>query len=421
MTRNVAKRRKKTVRRNRIIAISVVLALIIFERSYNSLARFQTNAEETAYYGIIDAKFSYGEKIRDFEDMLTILEEYYPFFNVNKRLNNIDWLGNKGKHKRIIRNTKNDTEFIAAIDNILNELNDNNSFIFTGDVYKRYHKHYYPNRAEILHYDKSIARYDFDWTFELDPESDFIFHDRPVLDTKVLIEDESAYMKIEAMSYYHIEEDYSKIKEFLKEIKDYDKLIIDIRGNKGGFDNYWEEVVALLIDDVHSAEYYSFFRQMQKTINDPFRISNVKTIRDLDEKFLEQLPAEIKTDFNFYKTNIVNIEPKEDVSFGGKIYLLVDKDVFSSAEKFAAFAKDTGFATLVGETTGGGMMFEEVPIVNMPYGGYIISYSRELVLNSDASINMETKTIPHILVDDPTPNEDINKDKCIQAVIEDNI
>ncbi len=39
-------------------------------------------------------------------------------------------------------------------------------------------------------------------------------------------------------------------------------------------------------------------------------------------------------------------------------------------------------------------------------------------MNADGTINMETKTIPHIQVD-PTPHEDFNKDPCIQAVIED--
>jgi len=419
LTKKLPKRRKKTVKRNIIIAVSMVLALVIIERSYNSMAKFQTTVEDPSYYGIIDAKFTYREKLKDFKYMYSVLEEYYPFFEVNKRLHNIDWLGNKSRYLRIIRNTENDTEFIAAVDNILKELNDNNTFVFTGDLYKRYYKHYYPNKREILHYDRSIARYDFDWTFDFDPNNDYIFHNGPVLDTKVLIEDELAYMKIEAMSYYHVEEDYPKIKSFLKEVEDYDKLIIDIRGNKGGFDDYWEKVVALLLDDVHSAEYYSFFKQTSKTIHDPFKISNIRTIKELDEEFLEQFPPEIKEDFNYYKKNTIQIAPEGDVNFKGKIYILVDKDVFSSAEKFAAFAKDTGFATLVGETTGGGMTFEEVPIDYMPYGGYIISYSRELVMNSDGTINMETKTTPHIIVDDPTPNEDFNKDKCIQAVIND--
>jgi len=39
--------------------------------------------------------------------------------------------------------------------------------------------------------------------------------------------------------------------------------------------------------------------------------------------------------------------------FHGQIWMLVDENVFSAANQVAAFYKDTGFATLVGETTGG--------------------------------------------------------------------
>ena len=48
----------------------------------------------------------------------------------------------------------------------------------------------------------------------------------------------------------------------------------------------------------------------------------------------------------------------------------------------------------------------------------MVQYSREMAMNEDGTINMETKTMPHIQVD-PTLNEDFNKDKAIQAVIND--
>ena len=399
--------------------LATIALLILIERIYNSKAEFQTTAEAGDYYGIIDAKFSNKEKLRDFNDICSIIEAHFPYFEVNKRLHNIDWLSNKSRYKRIIKNTKNDSEFFVAMDNILKELNDDNTFILTGDIYHRYIKHYYPERSKILINERSLARYDFNGNLDIDPNNNFIFHNGPVLDTKILIEDELAYMRVEAMSYYHIEEDYPKIKSFLKDVEDYDKLIIDIRGNKGGFDKYWENIVKLLINDTYSAEYYSFFKQTAKLTTDYFKVPNIKTIKDLDEKILEQFPEEIKRDFNFYKINRFELIPEEDINFKGKVYLLVDKEVISSAEKFAAFAKDTGFATLIGEKTGGGMTFEEIPMEYMPYGGYIITYSRELVMNSDGTINMEAKTTPNILIDDTTAKEDFNSDKCIQAVIKD--
>lgn len=63
-------------------------------------------------------------------------------------------------------------------------------------------------------------------------------------------------------------------------------------------------------------------------------------------------------------------------------------------------------------------MFELIPITFLPNSKFAIRYSRELGINRDGTINMETKTIPHIQVD-PTFYEDFNKDECIQAVIKD--
>jgi len=398
--------------------LGIIVILFVAERIYSNRAEFQSPAMEPEYYGIIDARFTYGEKLRDFKDLSQILEAQYPFFKVNQRLNDVDWLKNRGRYKRIIRNTKNDAEFLVALNTILGELHDRNTFVLDGDLYRRYYLHYFPNRREILHYERSLARYAFDGKFDFNPDVNIIFHNGPVLTTKTL-DDQIAYMKIDAMSYYDVEEDLPRIKEFLQDVKDFQKLIIDIRGNEGGFDQYWENIVGLLAKDTLSSEYLSFFKENVVSIYDPFKVDKITTIKDLDADVLEDLPEEIKTDFNFYKYNSIEITPEDSIGFGGKIYLLVDEKVFSAAEKFAAFSKDTGFATLVGETTGGGMTFDEIPMAYTPYGGYIIVYSRELVLNSDGTINMETGTTPHILVDDAQLDRDFNKDKCIQAVIAD--
>lgn len=411
----------KTKKKIIITILSVILVIISIERLYNRKDEFQTYAEDAEYYGILDAGFTSQEKIKEFKTLCSFLEENYPFFQVNKRVNNIDWMENKGKYKRILRNTEGDGEYLVALNNILGDLNDRNTFILTGDEFKLYYKYYYPDKREILHYERSVGRYMFDGDFSnigVDLKEYPMFYDGPVLETKILVEDELAYMKIDTMSNYRIEEDYPVIKSFLQEVETYDKLIIDIRGNAGGSDEYWKKIVELLVNEGHSAEYYSFFKQKAKTDQDPFKVSGLTSISLLDDEILEKFPDEIRS-FRFYKVNKIDIEPNKEVNFQGKIYLIVDEEVYGSAEKFAAFAKDTGFATLVGETTAGGMTFEEIPLKNMSYGGFILSYSREMVLNSDGTINMETGTTPHILLDDATYNEDIEKDKCIQAVIED--
>lgn len=405
--------------------ISVIILAIMFMVVGCFSEEVSITAEDPITYGIVDTNLSTEEKLEDFEYMYTLLEENYPFFEVNKRLHNIDWLRNKNKYKKMIKNTKNDAEFFVAIDHILNDLNNPHTHVFNGEVYKRYYKHFYPYEHEVLNYEKSMERYGFDGNvdnIELNPDSNFLISDDEVLITNILKEDEIAYMKIKSMSAYHIKEDYGKVKDFLEQVEDYDKLIIDIRGNTGGFDDYWKNIVGFLIDEPLKMEYYSFFRGDYRDKYEMYKVATGKPIDSLDEKVWNKIPNEVKKeierDFDYYDTNFVIVEPWNVVDFKGKVYLLVDKYVFSSAEKFASFAKDTGFANLVGETTGGDRVFAEIPFAYLPNSGLIIRFSAELGINKDGTINMETRTIPDIEID-PTPNENLMKDPCIKAVIED--
>lgn len=405
--------------------ISVIILAIMFMVVGCFSEEVSITAEDPITYGIVDTNLSTEEKLEDFEYMYTLLEENYPFFEVNKRLHNIDWLRNKNKYKKMIKNTKNDAEFFVAIDHILNDLNNPHTHVFNGEVYKRYYKHFYPYEHEVLNYEKSMERYGFDGNvdnIELNPDSNFLISDDEVLITNILKEDEIAYMKIKSMSAYHIKEDYGKVKDFLEQVEDYDKLIIDIRGNTGGFDDYWKNIVGFLIDEPLKMEYYSFFRGDYRDKYEMYKVATGKPIDSLDEKVWNKIPnevrKEIERDFDYYDINFVIVEPWNVVDFKGKVYLLVDKYVFSSAEKFASFAKDTGFANLVGETTGGDRVFAEIPFAYLPNSGLIIRFSAELGINKDGTINMETRTIPDIEID-PTPNENLMKDPCIKAVIED--
>ena len=407
--------------KKRFASKCVIFLTILFTLVACSNEEITITAEDASVYGIVETNMSIEEKLEDFEYMYTLLEENYPFFEVNKRLHNVDWLKNKKKYENIIKNTKNDAEFFLAIDCILSDLNNPHTHVFNGEVYKRFYKHFHPYEHEVLNYEKSMERYDFDGNVEkikLNPNSDFLTSHDEVLETKVLIEDEVAYMKISSMSYNHIKEDYKKVEAFLKEVEDYDKLIIDIRGNTGGFDDYWKNIVGFLIDDTLKVEYYSFYRGAYRDKYDLYAVPFSKPLAELDGENLDKFPAEVKEDFDYYTKNIVMVQPWDVLDFKGKVYLLVDRYVFSSAEKFASFAKDSGFATLIGEPTGGDRVFSEIPFAYLPNSGLIIRFSAELGINVDGTINMETKTIPHIEVD-ATPNEDFNKDKCIQAALED--
>lgn len=412
--------RRRTKRKIIRISLLIIILIIGAERLYNSQAKFQTEAQEASHYGIIDVRFTSSEKMTDFKHLKELLEERYPFIKVNERINGIDWFANERLYKRILKNTDGDGEYFVALQRIIGDLNDKDTFLLTGDDYRRFYLHYYPEKLDLFHNIRSQGRYNFfegRENIKLDPNSNLIFYNGPVLETEKLIEGELAYMRIASMSHYHIEEDYPLIKDFLLDIKDYDKLIIDIRGNDGWADEYWMKIMELLTDQTLSQDYYSFFKYNSPLKNDIYRLTGITTVRDLDQETLASFPPEVAEDMNFYKINTLEIHPNKELDFKGRVYLLVDGEVGAAAEKFAAFAKDTGFATLVGQTTGGGMAFDEVPLYYFSYGGFMLRYSREMAMNTDGSINKEAGTIPHIVLEDVTINKDLMKDKAVQAVI----
>lgn len=241
---------RKKIKRAITFLVAIMLLIFGIERIYNSREEFQVTAEGASYYGILEAKLTMREKLNDFDYLYDTLKQNYPFFKANERLHGIDWLGNRKKYRRIIKNTKTDAEFFIAIDTMLKDLNNRHVNIFDGWSYRYFNKMYYESFAQrnALKY---LSRYEVftnpyvmnRYKYNRDTE-EVVLYEESVLETKVLIKNELAYMKIKEMAGFDVgKEDYSKIREFLKTIEDYEKLIIDIRGNQGGYDEYWENIV----------------------------------------------------------------------------------------------------------------------------------------------------------------------------------
>lgn len=84
--------------------------------------------------------------------------------------------------------------------------------------------------------------------------------------------------------------------------------------------------------------------------------------------------------------------------FSGDFWLLVGPNVYSSADAFAHFCKETGFAELVGTATGGDGMGLAPMVLSLPETGICIQFSTMGGLNADGSNNEEVGTEPDLLV-----------------------
>ncbi|HNX60284.1 MAG TPA: S41 family peptidase, partial [Spirochaetota bacterium] len=314
-----------------------------------------------------------AQKEEDFEYLCGILSENYPYFEVNKRVNGIDWLGNKNSYKSKISASGTNLSYAVELYNAVKDLKCGHAdvlmddFSMFADVYLGNF-----NSATSIEPWKAVFTeakpfYDDYWIPLFRSNSNAVTRKTPdpsvaivkktltdgsAASFKIIESGKTAYMNVSAMAV-PTDAEYSKILAFYTQIKDYPNLIIDIRENSGGDDYYWAGmIIPPLLTSSITGSVTTLYRS--GAYIDPFL--KAREIVTTDISLLPDAanyPAEYKTNFTrFYKETGV-IKPDHSVGFSGKIFVLTSGKVFSSSEAFAMFCKQTGFATIVGTVTGG--------------------------------------------------------------------
>lgn len=366
------------------------------------------------------------EKVEDFEYMFKTIEEAYPFLEVNKRVNNVDWIANKEEYLEKVKNTKNDEEFIEAISEILSELNNGHTHLINS---MELYEHFKSTNNQTGWYDflddeKVVGRYN---SMNGNIESSKKPMVKKDIITKDVVSKEVGYIHLPQMygtygeiTEKDIESDMKKIDDYINTLKNYKALIIDIRGNSGGDDMYWRSIVSKLISDDIESKGYLAFRNDSKVIKEYVEKREMETesIGNLPKELLGNSPKEVMTAFSEFMESTVAIESDTNSKFEGNIYLLVDDVVYSSAESFSIFCKESGFATLIGEKTGGDGGGMDPVLFNLENSGLIVRMASDMYLTGKGICNEEFKTTPDYEVNDVTRTENFEDDKCIQKVLE---
>jgi hypothetical protein len=138
---------------------------------------------------------------------------------------------------------------------------------------------------------------------------------------------------------------------FCKE-KPVQSIIIDIRGNEGGNDKVWHEVLGMIYKN--PMEYPCF---LIKNTDDEV----IKRVQSSDKKLMpkkenqkrifEYLDSQYAFQVDEEGMDIIENE-KENLGYEGVIYLLVNEDIYSSALAFASFCTKTDRIKTVGMPTG---------------------------------------------------------------------
>ncbi len=379
--------------------------------------------------------------IEDFNFVYETLKTHYPFFEINKRKNGVDWLSNKKSYEEYISKSKNDEDFFNKMNDILSDLNNvhtnlvpEKNGIFTYIIYKTMpHNNWRYDISKIYEKDRVRSRYSINSSTVNEFINNNIKNDKENLDnsdyqnltTDILIKDKLAYIKINSMlGEKFIGDDRDILSDFLCIIKSYPYLIIDIRGNGGGDTRYWQDfLLPRIIDKEYETTVYSFFKNgdlNRKIIKQKGVKKNVNEF--LTNRVFNDDVSSIIKDFEYYGKSKIKINPSKDsIKYKGNIYLLVDEGVYSSSETLASFCKETELAKLVGTKTGGdGIGFDPMQI-DLPNTGYVLRFANDLGITESGSINEMDQTTPDIIVDSnyTYTTKNLIEQDIVKAIIED--
>jgi hypothetical protein len=161
------------------------------------------------------------------------------------------------------------------------------------------------------------------------------------------------YFSAEAILYIRVPEmDYEQIDFYTSEIakmKDVpiNKVVIDIRGNTGGSDRVWRNILSALIDKPVIYPVTLLFK------NTPTVISYLNKVGDYPVSSIQNNEVMIGRDAFFQLTETDTIPSGiNSINYTGNIYVLADERCFSSAGSLLSVCGKTDKLVSIGQLTG---------------------------------------------------------------------
>ncbi len=387
------------------------------------------------------------QRQEDFDYLYQTLKENYPYFHVVQRITGKDMEKLYQEYREKVKTCGTDAKFFVILDQFTREADmiGHLSTIspldypwfkeayenLSGDGYedgarmKRIGEAYTNERTAFCYekmdevfwpiFDEVMEYYDSLEEDSSQPDSAPENQDEPQepgnVETKILEPGKTAYIKIISFDMAEYEQDKKVLFDFYGQVKDYPHVIFDLSENGGGGMSYFDDLIAAPnIDKPLSTDVYMFIKSGD--YNGKF--IDFSEFRPIDEApSLPRMNQEDFAGFDLYMPITYQVEPlSSEKMLNGKLWMLVSENVFSSSEYAAMFAKATGFAELVGTTTGGdGIGIDPNPIV-LPNSGFLVRYSPIYGVTPDGASSQEFGTEPDII----SPEGEMVLDTCLKEI-----
>lgn len=361
------------------------------------------------------------EKVSDFTYLIETLKSNYPFFELYERQYGESWLSKSESFFKRVRDSQNNKEYLTLIDSIVHSLHHKDV-----DLAPTYHFDFFRTKygeaclinPEYIPWVNALSQSEQEisyWSTLLEKRNRSDIGEKNEITCKdsLIPELKTGILRISSFDMEQFSEDAQRMNEFLYQVSDYQYMIIDIQGNRGGSSLYWMDGIVnrLIYQPISFKRYFALKRGKQ---NSSFflRYLSDETTNENRQSF-PALPLEFNPETYKIVEEATTFYPILPIPFRGKIIILTDPVVFSAADEFTCFAQKTSWATIAGETTGGGGIGSDLVIIRLPLSGILIRYAALAGLNSDGTLHNEYKTIPDIEITGNTPDERLAKLICM--------
>lgn len=355
--------------------------------------------------------------LSDYDTFWTIVEENYPLYATAERITGKDFAAVKEQYRLQAAEAASAQELCEILDLCVQQFDGTGHFWLatTASGYRSLATLYgrlaadNPKCSHLynrLNTPASIAYYGVDPSKEIQTimesggnktgeqsSGNLKFKDYPA--------DKTAYVSISGMTADFENNDGKVLEDWFRslEANGYQNCILDIRENGGGSSSYWTEYIARPnLKEACSVSNYALVKGQASVDYWQAAGKQLEPISTLPLNTLPELQQEDLNGVTHYIHYTEKFEPTGEPLFSGRFWLLVSEKVYSSSEMFAAFCKDTQFATLVGKSTGGDGIGEDPLTFALPNSGICFRFSAEEGLNVDGSCNEELGTQPDIAI-----------------------
>lgn len=357
-------------------------------------------------------------KVIDFEYLYAVLRDNYPFFGVAERKYGVDWLAKHDEYVLRLKATADDAAYYRELNSILRELHDGHlDFSPTikyskfkpildglGPDFEPWSRAMHRDSVRAVYWEQLLAKKDVEHKPVKKKSLPKQRGKKSYYADTLLCNGKIALMRLSSLPYEKISVDSLRIASFLSTISEADYLIIDIQGNSGGSELYWSRlVVSRLIPK--PITYFSTQIVRGGEINREYCPEFFEEAESLTGEVCSGLPDELYDGTFYLRKYPCEVAASDPIAFRGKIYLLVDRKVFSSAGGWADFCKQTGWATVVGETTGVQGIGRDPIVISLPESGLLLRYPYCNGINADGTFNGEVGVRPDIEIHGKDRNE----------------